>query len=144
MTIRLPLVLAAAMLLPACSGKTLYQSFNAVAPETIPDSAYACSKRTLESMGFRTWRTNADTREYIGRRNSTQPRQSNVLARRWFDQMEVQVAADSTGSAIINARASSYQETETQRGPTQEQQSVAKDAKNAADSLFARCGFKQS
>lgn len=142
MSIRFPLLLATVALLPACSGKTLYQSFNGVAPAVLPDSAYACSKRTLESMGFKTWRTNADTREYIGRRTATQARQSNVLARRWFDQMELQVTADSAGGTVINSRASSYQETETQRGPTQEQQSVAKDAKLAADSMFATCGFQ--
>lgn len=141
---RLPIVLAAVVLLPACSGKTLFQSFSGVAPEVVPDSAYACTRRSLESMGFKTWRTNPETREYIGRRNATQPRQSNVLARRWFDQMEVQVVGDSTGSAVISARASSFLETETQRGPTQEQQSVAKDAKLAADSLFAKCGFQKT
>lgn len=143
MSIRLPLLLVVATFLPACSGKTLFQSYSGVAPEVIPDSAYACTRRTLESIGFKTWRTNRETLEYIGRRNSAKPRQSNVLARRWFDQLELQVTADSAGGSVINGRASSFLETETQRGPTQEQVSVAQDARNAADSLFARCDFRR-
>jgi hypothetical protein len=143
MSIRLSLLLSV-VLLPACSGKTLYHSFTGVAPDVLPDTAYACTRRTLESMGFKTWRTNPQTLEYIGRRNAAQPRQSNVLARRWFDQLELQVTADSAGGTLVSSRASSYLETETQRGPTQEQQSVAKAAKNAADSLYARCGFRQT
>jgi len=141
MSMRLPLLLAAAALLPACSGKTLYQGVNGVAPEQIPDSAFACTRRTLESIGFKTWRTDRETLAYIGRRNAARPRESNVLARRWFDQLELQVTADSAGGSVIAGRASSFLETETQRGPTQEQVSVAKEAKTAADSLFQKCGF---
>jgi hypothetical protein len=134
------LLLAASTFLAGCSGKTLYQDFSAVAPETIPDSAYACTSRGFEAIGFKRWRTNAETREFIGRRRAEEPRQSNVLARRWFDQMDLKVTVDSAGGSIIAARAASFQETETQRGPTQEQTPLHSSAKHAADSVFAKCG----
>ena len=134
------LFVAATALLAGCSGKTLYQDFSAVAPETIPDSAYACTSRGFEALGFKRWRTNPETREFIGRRRATEARESNVLARRWFDQMDLLVAVDSTGGSIITTRAASFRETETQRGPTLEQMSLHSDAKGAVDSVFAKCG----
>jgi hypothetical protein len=140
MTNRILLALAVLPLASACSGKTLYRTYSAAAPETIPDSAYACSARSLESMGFKRFRFDPETREFVGRRNSQERRESLVLARRWFDQMELTVVPDSVGGSVINAKASSFQETNTQRGPTLEQLSIHKDVKGAADSMFAKCG----
>jgi hypothetical protein len=140
MRTRFPHLLAAVLVLTGCSGKTLYKTYSGVAPETIPDSAYACSARSLEGLGFKRFRYNPETREFIGRRNSQERRESLVLARRWFDQMELSVLADSVGGSVVNAKGSTFQETNTQRGPTLEQLSVYKDVKGAADSMFAKCG----
>lgn len=137
---RIPFYAGLIAVVAACSSKTLYRSYNAVAPETLPDSMYACVNKQLDSLGFKRNQYNVETRTITGRRTATTPRESNVLARKWYDQIDVAVTPELNGGTNMMVKASSYIETNTQRGPTTEQTGVYDGVVLAADSLVAACG----
>lgn len=141
MSIRLPLLLTGIALTAACAGgKTLYQSYSAVAPASLPDSAYACVGKQLGLLGYKRDRYDSELRWIIARRTAEKPRESNALSRRWYDQLDVQVSPDSAGGTAMTVKASSFLETNTQRGPTTDETPVYKEAEFAADSLIKACG----
>lgn len=137
---RIPLYLAGIAVVAACSSKTLYQEIGAVAPEILPDSMYTCVGKQLDSLGFKRNRYDMDTKFISARRTATAARESNALARKWFDQIDVTVTPDNTGATTMLVRASSFMETNTQRGPTTTETRAYPAALAAADSLIAACG----
>lgn len=127
----------------ACSSKTLYRSYSAVAPESLPDSMYACVNKQLDSLGFKRNQYNTEARTITSRRTSATPRESNALARKWYDQLDVAVTPELNGGTNMLVKASSFLETNTQRGPTTDETPVYKDAVTAADSLIKACGAQK-
>jgi hypothetical protein len=140
---RIPFYTAIVVIAAACSSKTLYRSYTAVAPESLPDSMYACVNKQLDSLGFKRNQYNVETRTVTSRRTSTTPRESNALARKWYDQLTVAITPELNGGTNMDVRASSFIETNTQRGPTTDETPVYKDALSAADSLIAACGAQK-
>lgn len=122
-----------------CS-KTLYHSYNAVAPAVLPDSAYTCIVKELQTLGFKRTAYNTEDRTVSGQRVAKEPRESNALAREWYDQLDVKVLPSAAGGADMTVKASSFMVVSTQRGPTAEEHETYKQAELAADSLIAACG----
>jgi hypothetical protein len=144
MSNRLPVLLTTIALTAACAGKTFYQSYSGLAPQTLPDSAYACVGKQLGVLGFKRDRYDAEQRWISARRVATKPRESSAASRRWYDQLDVQITPDSAGGATIRMKAGSFLETNTTRGPTTDQTPLYRDVEFAADSLIKACGWTRS
>ncbi len=140
MRTRSSLFLFAIALSVGCGSKTLYHSYNAVAPAVLPDSAFVCVAKELETLGFKRTAYNTEDRTISGQRTAKTPRESNALAREWYDQLDVKLLPGNAGGTDMTVKASSFMVVATQRGPTAEEHDTYKEAEVAADSLITACG----
>ena len=124
----------------ACGSKTLYQSYSAVAPEAVPDSAYTCVVKQFEALGFKRTAYNVEDMTISGRRPAASPRQSNALALAFYDELDARLAASPTGGTEMKLKASSFMVTQTARGPTPDEMPAYPEAQAAADSVIKACG----
>src|SRR5687768_3315206 len=116
----------------ACVGGSLASTTNQASPAAAPD-AFSCVRDELKAVDFRQTAYDAEKLRVTAVRFDESQRRPDTQFRRMVDRLEIEVAPG-TGEAIstITAKASTFAELTTQRGPTEIQEKASETARSAA------------
>ena len=145
MRVRLPLFrrcTPAALLLAGltgCVGGTLATTATQPSPAATPD-AFRCVREQLTAVDFTQPAYDADRLWLTARRFDESQRRPDTQFRRMVDRLEIEVAPG-TGEALstITAKASTFAELTTQRGPTEVEEKASATAIAAAQTILRNC-----
>jgi len=130
--------LGIALILAACGGGTLY-STGAASSNLTRDDAYTCAQQQLGAMGYRTNVKDDDARRYVGQKNDSTYKESNVKFRRRYSAIELQAQTSATGGSDLAVKASTFDEYSTERGITTVETTGSSAVKPDAAALLDRC-----
>jgi hypothetical protein len=125
-----------ALLTIAC-GRTITTSASTQS-RLAPPEAYKCVTKQLDTLKFQRVSHDDDELRVTARKVNPEITFSSPTFRKTWDRIEAQVVNAPTGTAL-DVRASTVAEYFTQIGPTFNQLSTSKEAKQAAETVLQRC-----
>jgi hypothetical protein len=125
------------MILMGCS-RTLYSVSSAQTTAT-PDAALECAQVKLKELGYDRVRYDATEHWYVARRYDYSVRVSSGTYRRAFDQVDIKVRPDASGSTSLEITAQTYHQYELSRGQTDEEQPASAKVKADAAAIAGTC-----
>ena len=129
----------AAAVLAGCAGGALATTVTQPSTAAAPD-AFTCVREQLKTVGFSQTAYDVERYRVTAHRFDETQRRPDTQFRRMVDRLEIEVAPG-TGESLstITAKASTFAELTTQRGPTEVQEKTSERARTAAETVIRNC-----
>jgi hypothetical protein len=96
-------------------------------------------KKQVGELGYRQTSNDVGDRRITANKFDYKTRRADVQFRRMVNKLEVTVAAESDGQTGIQVEGSTFAESSTHRGPTEEQEKASAAVIADAEQLIERC-----
>jgi hypothetical protein len=125
-------------LLVGCTGGALASTVTQTSPAAPPD-AFQCVREELKKVGFVQTSYDTDELRVAARKFDASATRPDVQFRRLVERVEFQVSPEADGTTRLTAKASTFAERITHRGPTEEQEKTSEGARSAAQTVLRHC-----
>jgi hypothetical protein len=129
--------LLALAVLANCAG-TLASTIRGPSRLGLPE-AFECAQQELAALGYKPGAFDREAGRLTAQKADPRARRPHTLFRRVVDRIEVEVNAAEGGSQLV-VRGRTVAEFDSQRGPTEEEESASATARADAGTLLERCG----